>query len=99
MDTQPQRAPEPPRAPTTNPYRYASMGLELAAGIVGLTLAGYWVDYHFRTGPWGLIVGAGLGIVGSLYNFIRQALELMRADEAARKKSHLGRRDDPDRPA
>lgn len=97
METQPQREPEPVRSPPTNLYRYASMGFELAAGIVGMTLAGYWVDYHFGVGPWGLVVGAGLGLVGSFYNFIRQSLELMKTDAAHRKKP-LERRDDPDRP-
>jgi F0F1-type ATP synthase assembly protein I len=74
------------------------MGFELAAGIVGLTLAGYWIDHHFGVGPWGLIVGAGLGLVGSLYNFIRQSLEMMKTDAAARRKKQLERRDASDRP-
>ncbi len=56
--------------------RYAGMGFELAASIVGLTLAGLWVDYHFETRPVGVLIGAGLGIVGGLYNFLRAALRI-----------------------
>jgi F0F1-type ATP synthase assembly protein I len=56
--------------------RYAGMGFELAASIIGLTLAGIWVDYRFHTGPTGVLVGASLGVVGGLYNFIRAALRL-----------------------
>ncbi len=56
--------------------RYASMGFELAAAIVGLTLVGLWVDYRFGTRPVGVLVGAGIGVVGGFYNFIRAALQL-----------------------
>jgi F0F1-type ATP synthase assembly protein I len=64
--------------------RFASMGFELAAAIIGLTLVGLWVDYHFHTLPVGVLVGAGLGIVGGLYNFIRAAQKMSR-DDAARR--------------
>jgi F0F1-type ATP synthase assembly protein I len=73
------------------------LGFELAAAIVGLTLAGCWVDHHFDVGPWGLICGASLGVVGGMYNFIRQAVELSRLAEADRKKAQRGRGDDSSR--
>jgi F0F1-type ATP synthase assembly protein I len=50
------------------------MGFELVGAIAGLTLAGYWWDRHFETGPWGLIVGIALGLIGGMYNLIRQSL-------------------------
>jgi F0F1-type ATP synthase assembly protein I len=56
--------------------RYAGMGVELAGAIIGLTLLGYWIDRHYATEPAGVIIGAAVGIVGGLYNFIRQALRL-----------------------
>ena len=58
--------------------RYAGMGLELGAAIIGLTLAGLWVDHEFDTGSIGVTVGASIGIVGGMYNFIRQALGMMK---------------------
>ena len=73
--------------------RYAGMGLELAGAIIALTLVGLWVDYKFGTGSKGVITGALLGIVGGLYNFIRQALALMRQEEAARKGEKTDRGD------
>ncbi len=54
--------------------RLAGIGFELAAAVGGLTLAGYWWDRHFGTDPKGLIVGAVLGVVGGMYNLIRQSL-------------------------
>jgi F0F1-type ATP synthase assembly protein I len=56
--------------------RYAGLGFELAASIVGLTLLGLWIDYRYSTSPKGVLIGVGLGVVGGLYNFIRAALRL-----------------------
>ncbi len=80
--------------PNPSPLRYASLGLELAAAIVGLTLVGLWFDHHFGTGPVGVLVGAGLGVVGGLYNFIRAALK-MNQDGPARRggQDEFDRRD------
>jgi F0F1-type ATP synthase assembly protein I len=57
-----------------SPWRLASAGTELAGAVLGGCLLGYWIDLQFGTGPWGLIVGAGIGIVGGLYNMIRKAV-------------------------
>ncbi len=54
--------------------RYAGAGIELAAAVGALCLAGYWVDRKFETSPWGILAGAMTGIVGGLYNLIRPAL-------------------------
>ena len=59
------------------------MGIELAAAVVGLSLFGYWWDRHFGTAPWGLVVGGTIGIVGGMYNLIRQSLSAIQ--EAGRK--------------
>ena len=64
--------------------RYGGMGLELGAAIVGLTLVGYWIDRQFDSHPRGLLVGAVLGVVGGMYNFIREALRLSQLQDAAR---------------
>ncbi len=66
--------------------RYAGMGFELAAAIIGLTLLGLWFDYHFKTAPAGVLVGAGIGIVGGLFNFIKAALRLSASEAAARQR-------------
>ncbi len=51
----------------------AGLGLELAAAVLGATLLGYWIDRQLESEPWGVVIGALVGIVGGLYNFIRQA--------------------------
>ena len=60
--------------PGANWGRLSGMGFELLGAVAGLTLAGYWWDRHFKTGPWGLIIGIALGLIGGMYNLIRQSL-------------------------
>jgi F0F1-type ATP synthase assembly protein I len=58
--------------------RLSGLGIELVAAIGGFTLAGYFWDRYFGTGPWGLLTGAILGLVGGMYNLIRQSLSATR---------------------
>jgi len=58
--------------------KLSGIGIELAAAVAGFTLAGYWWDRHFHTGPWGLLIGLALGLVGGTYNLIRQSLTASR---------------------
>jgi len=68
--------------------RYSGVGLELAGAIAGLSLIGYWVDGRFGTGPWGIVVGVFIGLVGGLYNLVKESLAAVREaqadDESAR---------------
>ncbi len=48
-----------------------SVGWELASfSLLGVGL-GYWLDRHFKSSPWGVLVGALFGIVLGLYRLIR----------------------------
>ena len=58
--------------------RFSGMGLEFAAAIIGLTLVGYWIGRHYGHGRVGLLIGAGLGIIGGGYNLIRESLLAMK---------------------
>jgi F0F1-type ATP synthase assembly protein I len=51
------------------------MGMELGGAVAGFCLLGYWIDWRFGTGPRWLVICAILGLVGGMYNFIRQALK------------------------
>jgi F0F1-type ATP synthase assembly protein I len=92
-DATPDR-PEPP-----SPWRLASAGMELAGAVLGGCLLGYWIDRQFGTGRWGLIIGAGVGIIGGLYNMIRKAVhESLGLDKPARQSEadRSKRQDDAD---
>lgn len=58
--------------------RYSGVGLELAGATAGLALLGYWIDRHFATSPWGILGGVVIGIVGGLYNLVKQSLAAVR---------------------
>jgi F0F1-type ATP synthase assembly protein I len=58
--------------------RLSGIGFELVAAVGAFILVGYWWDRHFGTGPKGMIVGAVLGLVGGMYNLIRQSLRATR---------------------
>jgi F0F1-type ATP synthase assembly protein I len=52
------------------------MGTEFAGALCGLTLLGYWIDRHYETGIKATLICSGVGLVGGMYNFIRQAVAL-----------------------
>ncbi|MEM7480528.1 MAG: AtpZ/AtpI family protein [Acidobacteriota bacterium] len=60
--------------------RYLGIGFELAAAVAGLTLLGFWIDRHFGSEPWGLLIGLTVGLVGGLYNLVRGTLSSLRRD-------------------
>jgi len=67
-------APEPPKRVPGSAMRFAGIGTELAATLVGACLLGYWIDRRFETSPWGLLTCATVGIVGGMYNMLRRVL-------------------------
>ena len=54
--------------------RFSGIGIEFVAAIAGFALVGYWVDRHWDTKPWGLVIGAVLGLLGGMYTLIRESL-------------------------
>ena len=58
--------------------RHSGVGLELAGATAGLALVGYWIDGKFGTSPWGILGGVIIGLVGGLYNLVRESLEAAR---------------------
>ena len=68
--------------------RYSGVGLELAGATAGLALVGYWIDGKYGTSPWGILGGVTVGIVGGLYNLIRESMAAIRdakSDDDARR--------------
>jgi F0F1-type ATP synthase assembly protein I len=58
--------------------RHSGVGLELAGATAGLALVGYWIDNRFGTQPWGILGGVVIGLVGGLYNLVRESLQAVR---------------------
>lgn len=67
----------PKRSKRLPKVRAAGLGIELLGAILGFTLLGLWIDSHYDSSPWGLLVCIGLGFVGGFYNLIRQSLRAL----------------------
>lgn len=76
--------------------RYAGMGAEFAASFGAFIALGWWVGRQVDWNPWAILVGAGLGFVGAMYNLIREALKLQREAASQDMKSRTRRRDGSD---
>lgn len=77
--------------------KHAGVGIEFAAAVAGFALVGYWIDRHYKSSPWGVLIGAALGLIGGTYNLVRQAMAAFREyDEGTATKSD---NDGEDRPA
>ncbi len=84
----------PEKKPDRSWVRLSSIGFELVGAVVGFTLAGWWVDRRWGTDPWGLLAGIGLGLIGGMYNLIRQSLL---ASKDAGRGTGKSPKDRPDR--
>jgi F0F1-type ATP synthase assembly protein I len=64
--------------PKLTSARALGIGLELGTAIAGLTILGYFLDEYFDTEPTLTMIGCGLGLVGGVYNVIREVQRLSR---------------------
>lgn len=72
--------------------RHAGIGLELAGAVAGFALLGYWIDRHYASQPWGLVGGLVLGMVGGLYNMVKEALSATREARSEDQEAAAGDR-------
>ena len=54
--------------------------------MAGFTLFGYWIDSRYDSRPWGVLIGAVLGLVGGMYNLIRVSLGAIRSQQTDRDR-------------
>jgi len=59
--------------------RYAGLGIELAATVGLLALLGWWIDGRFDTAPWGVLLGALLGLAVGMAHMVHVALAATRS--------------------
>ena len=71
--------------------RYSGVGRELAGATAGLALLGYWIDGKFGTSPWGVLAGVIIGIVGGMYNMVKESLAAVRDAKADDDDAKRGR--------
>lgn len=64
--------PPPPRP--ESPWSHVFAGTQLAITVIVFLAIGHAFDRKFGTEPWGTLSGAGVGIIGGLYNFLKDYL-------------------------
>jgi F0F1-type ATP synthase assembly protein I len=70
--------------------RFSGVGIEFSAAVAGFTLVGYWIDSKYDSRPWGVLIGAILGLVGGMYNLIRVSLAAVRDQQPDRDRNADG---------
>ena len=69
-------------------WRLSGMGVELAAMVVVGGVGGILIDVWLDCSPWGLLVGACLGVTIGMIHFIRRAMLLNRKSAADYRRSY-----------
>ena len=64
--------------------KHAGIGIEFAGAVGAFIVLGWWIDRHWDTKPWGIVICALLGLIGGFYNLLKAALKA--AEEAENKR-------------
>lgn len=67
----------PPQSAASLALRF---GGEFGAAIIVGALLGFGADYFLHSGPWGLMIGLGLGFAAGVVNVVRTAQSFNRAN-------------------
>ncbi len=59
---------------SSSSWKYTGVGFELAGSIIIFAMIGYFVDRHWKSSPWGVLIGCLVGIVVGMYLLIKEAL-------------------------
>ena len=85
---------DPPPNKLPSWTRLTTIGVEYTAAVAGFGLIGWWLDTKWDTGPWGTVIGAGLGLTGATYNLVRETLKVIKTPPrkpGERKTDHRNR--------
>jgi F0F1-type ATP synthase assembly protein I len=64
------------KEPDNNWGRMGGIGLEIGVAVGLGVVIGYWIDGHWNSGPWGVLIGALLGLAAGFYLLIRDVIRL-----------------------
>ncbi len=57
------------------PGKMLASGFEVAAGIGLGAAVGTWIDHHYHSQPWGLLLGMALGFASGIYLLIKDSMK------------------------
>lgn len=64
-----------PASGEKSPWHYAGLGFQFAGTTLLFVFFGYQLDKHMGWSPWGLVSLGMIGVIGSLYLLIKDALK------------------------
>jgi len=64
--------------PDRSRWQHATLGLELVGVLLVMIGLGHLADRWLGSEPWGILIGAFVGIVGGLYKVARDAMRIMK---------------------
>ena len=56
--------------------KYSAIGIEFAVAAIVGDVGGSYVDSHFGTGPWGVVIGSMLGLASGFYRLVTVLQEM-----------------------
>ena len=64
---------------------FAGIGIEFAATILVFVFLGVWLDKHFGSTPWFVLIGVFVGAAGGFFSMYRKVMAAQRRDADRRK--------------
>ena len=65
-----------PKPDDSNLGQYLGYGLQIGVGVALGAWVGNWLDQKYHWSPWGILVGASLGLASGMYMLIRDAMRM-----------------------
>jgi F0F1-type ATP synthase assembly protein I len=59
-------------------WKWSGLGLEFAGVVALFIYFGYLADRRWHSGPWGLIAGGAIGVIGGMYWLVKESLQMMK---------------------
>lgn len=69
-------------------WRISGLGIEFVGIIAGMTVLGWFADKWLGTGPWLLLTGVFIGLIGGGVRFARDAQRAARRANEAYRRDH-----------
>jgi F0F1-type ATP synthase assembly protein I len=64
-----------PQDQNTNWGSLAGVGLQIGVGVGLGCVVGWWLDKRYGWSPWGVVIGAMLGLASGMYLLFKEALK------------------------
>ena len=78
-------------------WKWSGLGFEFAGVVVLFVYFGYLVDRRWHCGPWGIIAGGAIGLIGGMYWLAKEGFRMMKElgspNEGERKDRESEHRD------